>query len=65
MSARLTDDREIVPLVVADLAERVEKGVQTYGAPLAVNSPNDALQYAYEEALDLAIYLRQELARRG
>lgn len=57
--------REIVPLVVADLDERVRVGTERYGSPLAVESPNDALVYAYEEALDLAIYLKQELMRRG
>ena len=68
MNAResLTDARqEILPLVVADLGERVEKGVSTYGSALAVDSGNDALRFAYEEVLDLALYLRQELERRG
>src|SRR5690242_11446301 len=57
--------REVLPLVVADLHERIEVGVQTYGSPLAVESENDALRFAYEEALDLTLYLRQELERRG
>lgn len=56
---------EIAPLVAADLAERIERGIATYGSPLAVESGNDALQFAYEEALDLALYLKQELMRRG
>lgn len=56
--------REIAPLVVADLEARIAVGVETYGAPLAVESPNDALLDAYEEALDLCLYLKQELMRR-
>jgi hypothetical protein len=56
---------EVLPLVVADLHERIEVGTSTYGSPLAVESENDALRFAYEEALDLCLYLRQELERRG
>ena len=57
--------REVLPLVVADLHERIKVGVLTYGSPLAVESENDALRFAYEESLDLCLYLRQELERRG
>ena len=32
---------------------------------LRAGSGNDALQFAYEEALDLAMYLRQEIERRN
>ena len=61
----LRDAREVAPLVVADLNERIAVGIKTYGSPLAVASSNDALQFAYEEALDLVLYLKQELLRRG
>jgi hypothetical protein len=57
--------REILPLVIADLHQRIEVGTRTYGSPLAVESENDALRFAYEESLDLCLYLRQELERRG
>jgi hypothetical protein len=40
-------------LVIADMRER-------YGVPLQADNGRDA----YEEALDLAAYLRQELAQR-
>jgi hypothetical protein len=64
-SAAHTARREVLPLVIADLRERIEVGVRSYGSPLAVESENDALRFAYEEALDLCLYLRQELERRG
>jgi hypothetical protein len=56
---------KILDLVIADLHERDAKGQQTYGSSLRASSANDALRFAYEEALDLAMYLRQELERRG
>ncbi|HMV65765.1 MAG TPA: hypothetical protein PKA64_02850 [Myxococcota bacterium] len=52
-------------LVIADMRERDRIGAERYGDRLRPESPNDALQYAYEEALDLAVYLKQELIRRG
>ena len=64
MTDRPDAPREILPLVIADLTERIEVGTREYGSPLAVESTNDALRFAYEEALDLALYLRQELERR-
>jgi hypothetical protein len=39
--------------------------VRQYGERLAAHNGRDALQDAYEEALDLALYLRQALAERG
>jgi hypothetical protein len=60
----VSDRREILPLVIADLTERIAIGTREYGSPLAVESSNDALSYAYDEALDLALYLRQEIERR-
>jgi hypothetical protein len=55
----------ILDLVIADLHARDAKGRETYGSSLRASSENDALRFAYEEALDLAMYLRQELERRG
>lgn len=51
--------REVLPMVVADLEARVRKGTAEYGEPLRTNNGRDALWDAYEEALDLAMYLRQ------
>ena len=55
---------EIAPLVVADIAARVVKGQQTYGRALTTHDGRDGLWDAYEEALDLALYLRKEIAER-
>ena len=55
----------IAPLVKADIDARIAKGVETYGQALRTDSGNDALLFAYEEALDLCLYLKQELLRRG
>jgi hypothetical protein len=56
---------KIIDLVKQDLDARERKGIETYGSTLRASSTNDALQYAYEEALDLVMYLRQELDRRA
>jgi hypothetical protein len=51
-------------LVRADLDEREQVGIQRYGTPLQAFNGRDALRDAYEEALDLACYLRQAMAER-
>jgi hypothetical protein len=52
---------EIADLVLADLAERKRVGMERYGVPLQPFNGRDALWDAYEEVLDLAIYLRQRI----
>ncbi len=51
-------------LVRADLEERERIGVERYGTPLRLFNGRDALVDAYQEAMDLACYLRQLLAER-
>lgn len=51
-------------LVRADLEERERLGVQRYGTPLYAHNGRDALRDAYEEALDLACYLKQAILER-
>lgn len=53
------DSTPIVDLVVTDIINRKQEGIKRYGTPLQANNGRDALLDAYEEALDLAIYLRQ------
>lgn len=55
---------EIVDLVKKNLDERREAGIRTYGVPLRAGNGRDALWDAYEEALDLACYLRQAIEER-
>lgn len=51
-------------LVVTDIGQRDAKGVETYGTRLRGFNGRDALRDAYEEALDLAVYLRQAMYER-
>jgi hypothetical protein len=51
-------------LVIADMAERNKIGRQRYGTPLHAGNGRDPLIDAYQEALDLAVYLRQAIAER-
>lgn len=55
----------IWPLVVADMQARDQLGRERYGTPLQAHNGRDPLVDAYEEALDLAVYLRQAIAERG
>jgi hypothetical protein len=52
-------------LVAADLAERRQFGLRKYGTTLTAGNGRDALKDAYEEALDLCVYLRQALEERS
>ena len=61
---RLNDTTPIVTLVKQDLDERMKKGIETYGMPLQAWNGRDALQDAYEEALDLCCDLRQAIQER-
>jgi hypothetical protein len=53
--------RYIFPLVVEDLLKREAIGIKTYGSSLQSHNGRNALQDAYEEALDLAVYLKQKI----
>ena len=47
-----------------DLATRAREGSRKYGEYLTTHNGRDALQDAYEEALDLCMYLKQALLER-
>lgn len=51
----------VVNQVMVDLHGRKVLGIKKYGTPLQANNGRNALQDAYEEALDLACYLKQRL----
>ena len=55
----------IVDLLCEDLQSRAEAGRQKYGCNLQAHNGRDALVDAYQEALDLAMYLRQAIAERA
>ena len=50
--------------VIADIEARKAIGVKRYGTALQPFNGRDALLDAYEEALDLSIYLKQALIER-
>jgi hypothetical protein len=51
----------VVDQVIADIRERAESGKRKYGCYLKTNNGRDALWDAYQEAIDLVMYLRQRL----
>lgn len=53
--------RVILDLVKNDLDMRAIKGEKTYGEKLKAFNGRNALLDAYQEALDLCMYLRQAL----
>lgn len=55
------NEPRVLDLVLADLKARAEAGREKYGTYLQPNNGRDALRDAYEEALDLAMYLRQKI----
>jgi len=55
----------VIDYVLADMAERAAMGFQKYGTHLQTHNGRDALWDAYQEALDLAMYLRQAILERN
>lgn len=55
---------DVFNFVFDDLEVRRKVGIETYGEPLTTFNGRDALWDAYEEALDLALYLRQAILER-
>lgn len=51
-------------LVIADMHARDHYGRAKYRTPLQANNGRDPLVDAYQEALDLCVYLRQEIEER-
>ena len=50
--------------VIHDMLERNEEGRQKYNKYLTPDTTEDMLQHAYEEALDLAVYLKTQILKR-
>ena len=55
---------DIAESVKWDIELRVEKGKLQYGERLKSHNGRDALMDAYQEAIDLALYLRQAIEER-
>lgn len=60
----MTRHVNVFELVHDDLESRNRIGAREYGGPLLTNNGRDALWDAYEEALDLVVYLRQAIWER-
>lgn len=56
--------RAIWSLVIIDMLDRDRVGRERYGTPLQAHNGRDALVDAYQEALDLVVYLRQAIEER-
>jgi hypothetical protein len=57
----ITKDK-ITNLVIEDLTTRAERGYKKYATTLHENNHQNMLQHAYEEALDMAQYLKKEIS---
>ncbi len=52
-------------LVIVDIEARRAIGIERYGTALQPHNGRNALLDAYEEVLDLAMYLKQRLVEEG
>ncbi len=52
---------EVYPYVLADIKAKVNMGYKKYGTCLMTNNGRSALWDAYQEAIDLVMYLRQAI----
>lgn len=59
------DGADITDLVVNDLQVRKEAGTKKYGTPLKAFNGRNALVDAYQEGLDMVLYMRQRLEENG
>ena len=59
------DEQSSWDYVLEDIAKREKMGYNKYGKYLTVKADEDMLNHAYNEALDLVVYLRTLLLQRG
>ena len=55
----------VLPAVIDDLKQRDIVGTKKYGTTLQTHNGRDSLMDAYQEALDLVMYLKQALMERS
>ena len=58
------DKPAVWPIVIKDMQDRHELGITRYGTPLQPHNGRDMLLDAYQEVLDLAVYLRGAIYER-
>lgn len=56
--------RQVLEVVMDDFRERADSGREKYGTYLEAFNGRDPLWDAYQEAIDLAMYLRQAIMER-
>ena len=56
--------KQVWPMVVKDMLERNEEGAKKYNRYLQTDCPDNMLQHAYEEALDLCVYLKTQIEKQ-
>lgn len=61
----MTGGLDVLPLVLRDPEERAVAGRRKYGVGLQTFNGRDSLTDAYQEALDLCMYLRQAIEERN
>jgi hypothetical protein len=59
-----SDGPDIQSMVIADITERRQVGIERYGTPLQPHNGRDAMRDLYEELLDACMYIRQVIAER-
>lgn len=60
----VNDSKDIQSIVIDEILQRRKVGIKRYGTPLQANNGRDALRDAFEEALDLTMYLMQAIVER-
>lgn len=58
------NERDIQSRDISDIVARRKVGIERYGTALQPFNGRDALRDAYEEAMDLCMYLKQMLVER-
>ena len=61
---RPSDHPAVWDMVICDMADRDNVGVKKYKRRLRPHDGRDALVDAYQESLDLAVYLRKAIYER-
>lgn len=61
---KASDHPAVWSMVVEDMQARDAEGRRKYGVPLRPFNGRDVLVDAYQEALDLCVYLRQAIYER-
>jgi hypothetical protein len=61
----VNDESDVQSAVIADIEARRELGIRRYGTALQPHNGRNALLDAYEEAIDLCMYLKQRLIEEG